>query len=116
MLHRHIYISIHAPTRGATDAALELNSIRVFQSTLLQEERRSAMGNATKKQFISIHAPTRGATIFHFLKLSFQLISIHAPTRGATPALLSVIQFHQISIHAPTRGATLQHVRPQFLL
>ena len=74
------------------------------------------MGNATKKQFISIHAPTRGATIFHFLKLSFQLISIHAPTRGATPALLSVIQFHQISIHAPTRGATLQHVRPQFLL
>ena len=40
VLHRHIYISIHAPTRGATDAALELNSIRVFQSTLLQEERQ----------------------------------------------------------------------------
>ena len=61
--HRYqIEISIHAPTRGATAAALRW---AIFE-------------------LISIHAPTRGATYpggecCHSLE-----ISIHAPTRGAT--------------------------------
>ena len=56
------WISIHAPTRGAT---VEHPAIRV-------------------SRIISIHAPTRGATqepLFHQVR---QQISIHAPTRGAT--------------------------------
>ena len=32
-------ISIHAPTRGATGAVLWLLQVKLFQSTLLQEER-----------------------------------------------------------------------------
>ena len=57
-----IYISIHAPTRGATK-------------------------NATSKYYkgvISIHAPTRGATDGNLQCQLINAISIHAPTRGAT--------------------------------
>ena len=33
------FISIHAPTRGATSRRREKNGCQIFQSTLLQEER-----------------------------------------------------------------------------
>ena len=55
-------ISIHAPTRGATE----------FRSNNLQAET------------ISIHAPTRGATVNGKSQTYYTTISIHAPTRGAT--------------------------------
>ncbi len=55
-------ISIHAPTRGATN-----NEYIV----------RMCVG-------ISIHAPTRGATTHAPLYSPTHIISIHAPTRGAT--------------------------------
>ena len=58
-----LIISIHAPTRGATDMTGRFNETHVqFQSTLPREERL----DITIKWFgigvISIHAPTRGAT------------------------------------------------------
>ena len=58
-------VSIHAPTRGATEK-------RLFAKT---------------NRSVSIHAPTRGATKMKDLFNSEQLealVSIHAPTRGAT--------------------------------
>ena len=55
-------ISIHAPTRGATEFRL---GIADFDG-------------------ISIHAPTRGATDMYPIKKPKVIISIHAPTRGAT--------------------------------
>ena len=58
----HIFISIHAPARGAT--FLHLKHYHTF--------------------FISIHAPARGATMFLFLTCLILFISIHAPARGAT--------------------------------
>ena len=102
-------ISIHAPTRGATNASI------------------SQCCNVV----ISIHAPTRGATgIRDRADTVPDEISIHAPTRGATtsPSHRAAlrpdfnprshersdnINFHfvyviYISIHAPTRGATKQ--------
>ena len=61
--HREVRISIHAPTRGATNQG----------------------GNMTKEQIISIHAPTRGATRHTgAAQAEHTEISIHAPTRGAT--------------------------------
>mgnify|MGYP004434834711 CR=1 FL=1 len=100
-------ISIHAPTRGATTLCSQMSSSSSwFQSTLLQEERRSrseAWGHVPKFQstllqeerhntddactdglHISIHAPTRGATMIIWIKSAAIHISIHAPTRGAT--------------------------------
>ena len=99
-------ISIHAPTRGATEATV----------------------SSVKREYISIHAPTRGATLASYgIKCDIP-ISIHAPTRGATHILIlqfviwkyfnprshersdqeevSSTIFLAISIHAPTRGAT----------
>ena len=55
-------ISIHAPTRGATEKCTGYNC----------------------KMAISIHAPTRGATLQVLQESKKQKISIHAPTRGAT--------------------------------
>ena len=100
-------ISIHAPTRGATQYAdmfvyiiqfqstllqeerlamlPQIISSIVFQSTLLQEERLDSRKNVSKTVYISIHAPTRGATLYGFYCSTGGIsISIHAPTRGAT--------------------------------
>ena len=55
-------ISIHAPTRGATPYGLLTANVRLFQSTLLQEERRCSLDPGEGNMCISIHAPTRGAT------------------------------------------------------
>ena len=77
-------VSIHAPTRGATDP--------------LPEDGQSWQ--------VSIHAPTRGATPFLSLASRLSIVSIHAPTRGATFYLLLNSGSIWVSIHAPTRGAT----------
>ena len=123
-------ISIHAPTRGATitdqspvirwmnfnprsykrsDGIISERISRksLFQSTLLQEERRQAFSHLTEPLHISIHAPTRGATLCLQQSLPCRVISIHAPTRGATRTFMHNIMMFLISIHAPTRGATL---------
>ena len=122
------FISIHAPTRGATTSS----------------------DSSSLSLSISIHAPTRGATYFlmsfttcssnfnprsykrsdglhphnirtflYFNPRSYKRsdltgilgvcgvsISIHAPTRGATSLENQLHRFFLISIHAPTRGAT----------
>ncbi len=81
------YISIHAPTRGATSNSL--HQIRSFS--------------------ISIHAPTRGATIVYHI---YSVLSIFQSTHPRGVRLgTSRIEFgHEpISIHAPTRGATLNN-------
>ena len=56
------FISIHAPTRGATHRSAQLQ----------------------QAHSISIHAPTRGATDKRAAEFYVSKISIHAPTRGAT--------------------------------
>ena len=105
-----VYISIHAPTRGATlhvancynDITFQSTlpreerqyltichrSFRIqFQSTLPREERRFRTKTAREDLRISIHAPTRGATQEGIISTTKILISIHAPTRGATAIL-----------------------------
>ena len=124
---------------------------KLFQSTLLQEERHKLPGLSVMNRYISIHAPTRGATfpissrqwtdwnfnprsykrsdyahglqmplILYFNPRSYKrsdcarksdqvlsVISIHAPTRGATDSCRLCVWIDIISIHAPTRGATI---------
>ena len=100
-------VSIHAPTRGATERFSEVD----------------------QSFTVSIHAPTRGATTAAREAVLSRVVSIHAPTRGATLIYSSILpvsvfqsthphgvrldllglarQKLQVSIHAPTRGATL---------
>ena len=66
--HYHIFrvhrvtVSIHAPMKGATEAAY----------------------NAGPGRIVSIHAPMKGATIISQCNHSLINVSIHAPMKGAT--------------------------------
>ena len=62
-------ISIHAPTRGATDTPALRDKINEFQSTLPREERPTSAATIRHIGIISIHAPTRGATARAFISL-----------------------------------------------
>ena len=101
-----VIISIHAPTRGATQFLWMHLLVHLFQSTLLQEERPQDNMVMQIGKMISIHAPTRGATCQPYTPSHSCLISIHAPTRGATSITNPTFVLTVISIHAPTRGAT----------
>ena len=122
-------ISIHAPTRGATDRGT--SGFRNYEISIHAPTRGATViiWNRGLSYFISIHAPTRGATevvidgflqLRHFNPRSHEgsdgqnakysrpdfAISIHAPTRGATADVVFCESGTYISIHAPTRGAT----------
>ena len=62
MLQLMAQVSIHAPTKGATQSG-----------TTGRGER-----------MVSIHAPTKGATITGLKEAFINHVSIHAPTKGAT--------------------------------
>ena len=77
-------VSIHAPTRDATNG-------KVYANFVVD---------------VSIHAPTRDATpTFVGLKAK-GYVSIHAPTRDATEEVDTIYLTVDVSIHAPTRDAT----------
>ena len=100
-------ISIHAPTRGATNPLLVLCSLAIiFQSTLPREERHITV--YPLKYYCRYFNPrSHERSDFQFcFGFWFCEISIHAPTRGATSKQRNEKKDTQISIHAPTRGAT----------
>ena len=120
-------ISIHAPTRGATEQRRKLKSWFEFQSTLPREERRLSASVLSSSLIFQSTLPReeRQSQVFccfldnYFnprshersdlsscIKYVKPVISIHAPTRGATYSSHSFCFEHLISIHAPTRGAT----------
>ena len=106
-VYRYRTVSIHAPTRGATNCANMVGSRSIrFQSTLPRGERLIKTSENLSGDLVSIHAPTRGATISRFKCHFLCSVSIHAPTRGATSRALSIWAGVIVSIHAPTRGAT----------
>ena len=98
-------ISIHAPTRGATNTLAVSDSLYVFQSTLPREERRLCLFRyANSSRFQSTlpreerpYQDSNPYYYFYFNPRSHErsdyfreytyfcfMISIHAPTRGAT--------------------------------
>ena len=104
------YVSIHAPTWGATDVPLqgrEARRVSIHAPTwgatpstqpLAQTASfnpRSHMGSDILWHtdigitVVSIHAPTWGATQFNGAHLIQPIVSIHAPTWGATVALVT---------------------------
>ncbi len=122
-------ISIHAPTRGATNPLLVLCSLAIiFQSTLPREERHIPHHTLYYIKIFQSTLPReeRHITVYPLKyycryfnprsheRSDFQFcfgfwfceISIHAPTRGATSKQRNEKKDTQISIHAPTRGAT----------
>ena len=99
-------VSIHAPTRGATEDFEWIKKEVAFQFTRPHGARHPANG-IPRPGRVSIHAPTRGATGDMADADTPGRVSIHAPTRGATRrALIKRGVSGAVSIHAPTRGAT----------
>ena len=89
-------ISIHAPTRGATNFNRHQNPSRLYFNP------RSHEGSDRERDVlhlflcISIHAPTRGATtVADYERQGTEKISIHAPTRGATATLTNFFFYNQ---------------------
>ena len=106
-----ICVSIHAPTRGATDSD----------------------NTSAEVKPVSIHAPTRGATncfssacylpscfnprthegcdrsIFH-LRCQLQRFNPRTHEGCDASSFKDDVSAHVVSIHAPTRGATLHHL------
>ena len=66
------YISIHAPTRGATALIAIGVALYKFQSTLPRGERHFVLLITHTFIYISIHAPTRGAT--HVVGIPFKAV------------------------------------------
>jgi len=123
------WVSIHAPTRGATPLNdIQSNTIK-FQSTRPRGARQVSINNLTSIERFQSTRPrgarledelqnilsktfqsTRPRGARRSLAAIFQLrlpVSIHAPTRGATSAWAPQIKILRVSIHAPTRGATV---------
>ena len=77
-------ISIHAPTRGATDSDSEKSlDVDEFQSTLPREERRYIIFIVYHLHYFNPRSHERSDKMRFFIAVNVD-ISIHAPTRGAT--------------------------------
>ncbi len=102
------FISIHAPPRGATATRRG-----AFRPVPHFNSRPSARGDFVGKvltgvqSVISIHAPPRGATGDVEYVNYWQIIFQFTPLREGRQIARGKVLAYQISIHAPPRGATL---------
>ena len=79
-------ISIHAPTRGATNEGKTKEAKEAFQSTLPREERQSCSLIYGAFHHFNPRSHERSDVDLDSISLDIA-ISIHAPTRGATAIL-----------------------------
>ena len=108
-------ISIHAPTRGATQIALRRFSLAYYFNPRSHERSDRAFILCSLSSGISIHAPTRGATksqVLKVMRFGFQS-TLPREERLCTDCGTNKIV---ISIHAPTRGATINGFVNQLVL
>ncbi len=126
-----LFISIHAPVKGATTATPPPRNLDAHISIHAPVKGATFSRSSTIcRSSISIHAPVKGATLFrqphtgctaYFNprtregcdvsvsgRRSSTCISIHAPVKGATSRMISLPILSTISIHAPVKGATWQ--------
>ena len=99
-------ISTHAPLRGATSKFCYDYYFSAFLLTHPCEVRRRTWLIPVRLYLISTHAPLRGATGAKGGLPFTAAISTHAPLRGATTDGMLDPYPCLISTHAPLRGAT----------
>ena len=107
------HVSIHAPTKGATErwhSCVSANSS--FNPRTHEGCDDTGQCMRCKHCAVSIHAPTKGATRdIISIVIDKITVSIHAPTKGATLFAVSIADDSAVSIHAPTKRATALVVR-----
>ncbi len=80
-----MFVSIHAPARGATTiTSRPLRVSRRFNPRAREGRDRGQAGSNRRRLGVSIHAPARGATRASGYWFQGHFVSIHAPARGAT--------------------------------
>ena len=105
-----MYISIHAPTRGATQPDHYRRRFYGYFNPRSHEGSDTIWAAAYPEGVISIHAPTRGATLLAVL------VVMPCPFQSTLPRGERLYHHKQksrsptISIHAPTRGATIMSI------
>jgi len=107
-MHLILYVSTHAPTRGATFEGLSIVGNILFQPT----RPRGARPNTTYKGSegrVSTHAPTRGATKRQIAKEDIKGRFNPRAHEGRDTCLFIGTDIFRVSTHAPTRGATLYY-------
>ena len=103
---RKIYVSIHAPTKGATANPFNYSACHRFQSTLLRKERHQRLRtHGHWRKFQSTLLRKERHDRISYLNEMME-VSIHAPTKGATKKIINFKSYSKVSIHAPTKGAT----------
>ena len=103
---RRHQVSIHAPTRGATEyLCLQWHNYERFQSTHPRGVRQNGMISANSIRCFNPRTH-EGCDLYSLVEIGDDGVSIHAPTRGATSKGFLFTLFFWVSIHAPTRGAT----------
>ena len=100
-------ISIHAPTRGATQK-LGIASVKMYDFNPRSHERSDPCGwcYRLRQIYFNPRSHERSDGDVNKIDCGGSVISIHAPTRGATFVPRRISRYIVISIHAPTRGAT----------
>ena len=99
-------VSIHAPTRGATQQQNQWNIDQWFQSTHPHGVRLLTKHGVAQCIVVSIHAPTRGATKAMETTVNSVLFQSTHPHGVRHICGRKDGTTHLVSIHAPTRGAT----------
>ncbi|MDN5330235.1 MAG: hypothetical protein PWP35_2022 [Bacteroidales bacterium] len=102
----NIKVSIHAPTRGATQFQKIQFLFYSFQSTHPRGVRQELARAVLAYKIVSIHAPTRGATCCGCPRFSNYQSFNPRTHAGCDAALYAAGHPGIVSIHAPTRGAT----------
>ena len=100
------WISIHAPTRGATRRNLPVLLLCSYFNPRSHEGSDTRLPSCFFSLFYFNPRSHEGSDTNMSLEKAVENISIHAPTRGATAAAPLTTAPSRISIHAPTRGAT----------
>ena len=125
-------VSIHAPTRGATDIPARYGRVHrfnsrshagsdahgwfdkygqnLFQFTLPRGERLSTKRRRRYGRRFNSRSHAGSDDRLLRLELITTVVSIHAPTRGATFRHGNKDLTRMVSIHAPTRGATTRQI------
>ena len=109
-----MYISIHAPTNGATVFCINPETAHKHFNPRSDERSDTSPQLTCGNILISIHAPTNGATeLTHqpFIVDRFQS-TLRRTERRSAQILRTSLEL--ISIHAPTNGATV-FIRPNML-
>ena len=101
-------ISIHAPTRGPTQPYLHPVSLfRNFNPRSHEGSDDVTLKTPLLHSAISIHAPTRGATLQDCFEALLRIFQSTLPRGERLAVAGAFVKDLFISIHAPTRGATL---------